>query len=246
MVSWQGIRSAFMAVAGLAGLAAIALIVVESDGVLLPVEQVDPAEALRARVTVLRHQAVMAREGRQLLVLDPSDSTLTLYLGGVELKAWRVHGVAAGSRRLVLRGEVVDGDWRTRLWQNPRLDPPVERERRVIVSDSVEPPDPSGAVDWIPPLPEEEVPNPSRFVAHYTGGLGLEVVAEGRDTVAVARTFVDEVGAGLRHLHPRNLDRHRIRVRMTREDAGALYRSFPDDAALVVNLPNRPPAAPGS
>jgi hypothetical protein len=175
----------------------------------------------------------MARQGRQLLFLDPASSTLTLYHGGAELREWRVYGVEAGARRFVLSPAEGDEVWRTRLWQNPRLEPPAERERRLIVSDSVVTPDLTGAVDWIPPTPEEAVPTPTRFVVHYTGGLGLEVVAEGPDSLVAKGTLVEQALGGLRHLHPENLDRYRIRVRMAADDAGTLYRSFPEGAALV-------------
>jgi hypothetical protein len=238
-MSWEGVRRASMVAIGLGGLVAVGVILLDSGGMFVPVQGVDPAAALRDRVTVLRHRAVMARQGRELLLLDPGNATLTLYLGAAALKAWRVQGVEAGARRFALSPP--DEGWRTRLWQNPHLNPPVQRERRLIVSDSVVPPDPAGEVDWIPPTPEEAVPTPSRFVVHYAGGLGLEVVAEGADSLVAKGTMVEEAVAALREFHPDNLDRYRIRVRMAAEDAGALYRSFPDQAALVALWPGPTP-----
>ena len=233
---WEGVRRALMFAIGLGSLLAVAALIVYSGGMFVPVQGGDAAGALRYQATILRQRAAMAREGRQVLLLDPGDSTLTLYHGGAELRAWRVRGVEAGARRFL--GQRASGqEWRTVVWENPRLEPPVERERRLIVSDSAVPPDLTGAVDWIPPTPEEAVPTPARFVAHYAGGLGLDVVAEGPDSVAAKGTLVEEAMAGLRRLHARNLDRYRIRVRMAAADAGALYRSFPDEAALVVSLP---------
>ena len=236
-MAWDGARRALMALAGLAGLVGVFAMIADAGGVHAPGGGGDAADHLRDQVTVLRHRTTMARQGRLLLLLDPADSTLTLFLGGAELRRWRVYDVEAGARRFALAPRTEDQEWRTRLWQNPRLDPPVQRERRLIVSDSVVPPDPSGAVDWIPLMPEEAVPTPPRFVAHYTGGLGLEVVAEGPDSLLSKGSLVDQVAAGLRRLRPTNLDPYRIRIHMAAPEAGALYRSFPAEAVLVALIP---------
>lgn len=201
----------------------------------------DEAAFLQARATALQAQLELVKEDARYLLLDPDVGTLTLFHGGAPLRSWPVVEVHAGARRV---GSVEEG-WRTRRWDGVRIEPPVERDRRVLVSDSVEPPDLTGAVDWIPPRPEEAVPTPSRFVVHYQGGLGLEVVAlraeseSEPDSVRVEVPFLRRIEHGLRHLLPRNWDRYRIQVTMPAPEAGTLYRSLPDTSSFLAIIPAR-------
>jgi hypothetical protein len=196
---------------------------------------------LQERASVLRLQLDLAKEDARYLLLDPDRGALTLYHGAVPLRSWPVLSVRAGARRL---GKKEDG-WRSRRWDVARIEPPVERERRVLVSDSVEPPDLTGSVDWIPPTPEEEVPTPPVFVVHYDGGMGLEVVGVEAaseadslaDSLAFAPPLLERVEHRLRRLLPRNWDRYRIRVTMPRDEAGRLYRSLPDSTSLLAVIP---------
>lgn len=197
----------------------------------------DEAAFLAARATVLQEQLGLVKEDARYLLLDPDAGTLTLFQGGAPLRAWPVTAVEVGARRI---GSEETG-WRTRRWDGVRIEPPVERDRRILVSDSVEPPDLTGAVDWIPPTPEEAVPTPNSFVLHYQGGLGLEVVAlrADSDTVSVPVGFLERVEHGMRRLLPRNWDRYRIQVSMPANEAGALYRSLPDSSSLLAIIPPR-------
>jgi hypothetical protein len=165
-------------------------------------------------------------------VLDPGARTLTLFQGPAPLRAWIVATVEAGPRRLGSWGSI-GHDWHTRAWSEPRLDPPLRRVRRVIESDSVTPPDPSDTDAWIPPTPEEAVPTPARFVAHHEGGLGLEVVAVGEG--APPRGVSGAIADLLRLPSPWG-DRYRVRLTMEASEAGALYRTYPPDASLVIIL----------
>ena len=113
----------------------------------------------------------------------------------------------------------------------------MRRDHRTLVSDSVEPPDPTGAVDWIPPTPDEAVPTPPRFVIHFTGGLGVEVVAAGADSTAARASLWGRIEHRVRRAFPGNWDRYRIRVVMPIAEAGALYRSLPDSTAFVAVIP---------
>ncbi len=201
----------------------------------------DPSEVLRAEEAVLRHRLTVSGQDRALLVLDPKRSTLVLYRGGTELRSWQVLSVEAGARRIGAGRGVVREDWRTHLWEDPQLDPPVRRDRKLIVSDSVVPPDPTGAVDWIPPTPEESVPTPRRFVVHFADGLGLEVLAEGPDSLLANPGLAERVSAATRRVFPKSWDRYRVRVRMPAAEAGSLYRAFPSGTAFVALIPERPP-----
>jgi len=194
----------------------------------------DPRSALEARAAVLDAQVALAKEDARYLLLDPERGTLTLYHGAAPLRAWSVLAVEAGARRM---GGDDGGDWRTRRWDDARMEPPVERDRRVIVSDSVEPPDLTGAVEWIPPTPEEAIPTPPRFVVHYDGGLGLEVLAVATDSARAETGLLHRTEHRLRRLLPRNWDRFRIRVRMSADEAGRLYRALPDSTSLLAVIP---------
>ncbi|HSG50086.1 MAG TPA: hypothetical protein VLA43_19835 [Longimicrobiales bacterium] len=192
---------------------------------------------LRARSAAVRNMLDLARDGTRFLVLEPQKGTLTLFDGAVPLRVFTVLEVEAGERRLgVGRGSPRE-DWRTARWEASRLEPPVHREHRTLVSDSVEPPDPSGAVDWIPPTPDEAVPTPPRFLIHFEAGLGVEVVAAGTDPTAARTGIWNRVEHRVRRFFPGNWDRYRIRVVMPFAEAGALYRSLPDSAALVAIIP---------
>lgn len=202
------------------------------------------AALLQERAAVLRLQLDLVKEDARYLFLDPDRGTLTLYHGAVPLRSWPVLAVQAGARRL--REEK---GWRIRRWDLARIEPPVKRERRVLVSDSVDPPDLAGAVDWIPPTPEEMVPTPASFVVHYEGALGLEVIAvepapaaesatdSPADSLASAPPLLQRVEHRLRRLLPRNWDRYRIRVTMPEAEAGRLYRSLPDSTSLLAVIP---------
>lgn len=192
---------------------------------------------LRARSAAVRNKLDLARDAVHFLVLEPEAGTLTLYDGSILLRSYPVLEVATGERRLGLGRGAAREDWRTARWEGSRLEPPIHREHRTLVSDSIEPPDPTGAVDWIPPTPDEAVPTPHRFVIHFSGGLGVEVVASSADTTSTRSGPWARIGHRARQLLPRNWDRYRIRVVMPAAEAGALYRSLPDSTALVAVIP---------
>jgi hypothetical protein len=186
----------------------------------------EPAEPTTGAAEHLR----LARDGVLHFVLEPEVLRLTLFHGPAPLRSWEVESVEAGPRRLAAWGDI-ERSWHTKVWSTPRLDPPVRIERRVIESDSVVPPDLSGAEEWIPPTPEEAVPTPARFVAHFDGGLGLEVIAVGEG--APSRGLLHGAARAFGAPELRG-DRFRVRVTLEAGEAGALYRSFPPDAALVI------------
>ena len=226
-------RAGFLAL----GLFAFALVVLLARGSGDVVGPVEDGALLHARSAAARNMLDLARDGARFLVLEPVKGTLTLYDGAIALRTFPVLEVAAGERRLGVGRGTAREDWRTARWEGSRLEPPVRREHRTLVSDSVEPPDPTGAVDWIPPTPEEAVPTPPYFVIHFEGGLGVEVVAQGTDTASARVGRWDRAAHRVRRFSPRNWDRYRIRVVMPFAEAGALYRSLPDSIALVAVIP---------
>jgi hypothetical protein len=168
-------------------------------------------------------------------LLDPAARTLTLFSGGSPLRGWAVERVEVGSRRFRIPDAARDASWSGLGFENPRLDPPLMRERRVIVSDSVEAPDLSGADEWIPPLPEEAFPAPDRFVVHYDDGLGVQIVTSdeegGAHPLRAVRRFLTGGGFGL--------NRYTVRITMSSEEVGALYRAYPAEAVFLIRMPPR-------
>lgn len=222
-------RRAVLGAAAALAMIAVALLIFRGPEPLVRSE----AAFLRERAAVLQLQLELAKEEARYLLLDPDRGTLTFFHGPTPLRSWPLLSVQAGARRL---GQEEEG-WRSRRWSAARIEPRVERERRVLVSDSVEPPDLTGAVEWIPPTPEEEVPTPPRFVVHYEGGMGLEVLAVQTDSVAPRASLVQRAEHRLRRLLPRNWDRYRIQVTMPAAEAGNLYRSLPDSTSLLAIIP---------
>ncbi len=220
--------------AALVGTALISILGLLGSGA--PEDPDHSGPTLEARADALRAATQLARADRNFFVLDPGLGALTLYAGGAELRVYPVGEVRAGSRRAITWG-VAEGadDWRTRVWADARIDPPIHRNLRVIVSDSVVAPDLAGAEKWIPPTPEEGVPAPRHFMVHFADGLGVEfALAEGEEA---PRDIKAQLRGLLARMLPRNWDRHRIRVEMTAVELAALYRAFPLDAAFVAVLP---------
>lgn len=205
----------------------------------------DPQTVLSGRVEGLRARLRLAESDTLLLILDPFVGSFILARGGATLREWSVSEISAGKRRLGFGRGVDRPDWRTRIWSAAQLDPPVRRERRVLVSDTVAVPDLSGAVDWIPPTPEEAVPTPPRFLVHYAEGLGVEVIAVGAPSARGLRGLLRRGSSLAREVLPASWDRYRIRVMMPAAEAGSLYRSFPDDAALLALLSGSGPPSSG-
>ncbi|MDX1396629.1 MAG: hypothetical protein R3195_19770 [Gemmatimonadota bacterium] len=193
-------------------------------------------DTLRLLVESLEIESALAESGEFYLVLDPDAFSLSLFLDGAPLRSYEIGDLQTGApRRLFIRGERVDP--RERSWTGAKLRPERRVERVEIVSDAVEPPDPSGTVGWIPPTPLELNPTPERFVVTYDGGVSLEVVAgEPRDSTAAPTRRVRGLATldRLRLLWPGWEARVRIRVILPREDAGALYRSLPAGSHLLV------------
>jgi len=195
---------------------------------------VGPAPAEAPPPSGPREHLRLAQEGSLHFVLDTEARSLTLFRGAAPLRTWPLESVHAGPRRLGPWFSDIEEDWHTRAWPAPSLEPPVRIQRLVIESDSVVPPDPSDTEAVIPLPPEELVPTPARFVAHYAGGLGLEVVAVGAD--APSRGLMTRVASAL-GVPGFFGDRFRVRVTMEASEAGALYRAFPAEAALVILVP---------
>ena len=134
------------------------------------------------------------------------------------------------------------------------------------MSDKVVPPDLTGAVDWVPPTPQEQFPTRSRYFVRYDGGLVLEVVATAGSGVATEESFPGDSLSDRSYRGPGALTRlrhwladrlfvlfsggnHHVKVRIVLpvDEAGNLYRSLPDSSSLLIvsPAPRRAPAQQG-
>jgi hypothetical protein len=191
-----------------------------------PAPAVEPA-ALDRRLTLDRAELELSRAERFYFVLDAGRSRLRLMYAGAALRDYSLLGAELGRPCSWTGCSGPVEDWDLRTWTGSDLDPAREIERRVVVAPPV------GATPAeevaIPPLPEELLPAPARYRVRFDGGLALEIVA-GASTPGLLerlREKAETLGLGPH-------DALRIRVRMPAEEAGALYRSFPEDAALLV------------
>lgn len=216
------------------------------------------ADALRSDISRLELENAMAESGDFYLVLDPTAGTLELFLEGVPLRTYSASGAEVGRpfRWFLSRSPAIPVT--DRIWVNARLYPQRVIDRVEIVSDRVVPPDRTGAVDWVPPTPEEQFPALGRYFVRYDAGLLLEVVAATPAGDAIA----GGAEPGQRHGKPgpwtrlrrRIADRLsvvfrggndvRVRISLPAEEAARLYRSLPAQSRLLIlPLATEPAAA---
>lgn len=215
--------------------------------------RLDEVERVELEVLALEARIAAAEAGESLLLLDPAGGRLTLFLDAAPIRDWPVGTIAvAGSpeSRPPEKTPAIDGGATPPgralpAWRGARLSPPLTTQRRIVVSDEVQPPDPSGAEeDFIPPLPEERVPTPPRFTVRFEGGLELEVLAIGPDSVPLARGLGGRLTGLWKTIEGAVRGAPRVQVAMPADEAGALYRAFPLSARFVALIPGQPRAPP--
>jgi hypothetical protein len=124
--------------------------------------------------------------------------------------------------------------WDLRVWSDAHLAPRREVERNVVIAPKTQANESEVEATEavvIPPKPEELFPAPDRWRLRFAGGLALEVVTSSFDA-GWAERLTDAMAA----LRLVARDEIRIRLRMTADEAGALYRALPEDAALLLRL----------
>lgn len=213
-------------------------------------------EALRWENRLLALELELASRGSPYFLLDLEAHKLVLKSHGAILREYPLQEVLVRSRRL--------GGGRLRLWasldtvwEGARVLPAVRRPRVIIRADTVTPPDPSGAVNYLPPTPEEAVPTPEAFRVRFQGGRGLLLVRgeetpppspspQGFPGPSVPVPSAGKASGEIRRpgpltrvsqwfrREPWRTDAISIRLALAPSDLGALYRSFPGGAALLV------------
>lgn len=203
-----------------------------------PAQEVARLEAENAALDAL----VLLAGGKEFyLVLDPASPSLTLMLRGAELRRYALLGLEVGVPRVAFVRRHEPRPWQGVIWADGRLEPPREVDRLEIIapapgtSEAAAPETPPA----IPPTPEEAYPVPSRYHVLFAGGPAIEIrpreadtsasrwsrvtawwSARWRDTVAALRATPDDLV--------------RLRVVLSPEDAGSLYRSLPPGTKLLV------------
>jgi hypothetical protein len=198
----------------------------------------DPADATaRAQAAWLERRVQQAEGGEFYLVLDPSAETLALALGGVTLLELSTGDVTVETPRVLFRRAAPPPAWQDTAWLHGVLDPPLP------VVAVVPPPDgDTEAAAVAPAMPEELVPAPDVYDVRFEGGLALRVVTadDGAPRSAGWTAAARERWQVWRGTAP---DAVRVQVRLTREDAGRLYRALPPDVALLM-APRLDPSTP--
>jgi hypothetical protein len=225
-------------------LAAIALLVfvcLPGSGVAAPeAGQTDEAEARRALVAgnaVLDGLAELARGSDFYLVLDAENGTLRLMLRGAELRTFAVEGVQVGLPRVAFARREAAGSWRGRIWTGGILDPEREIERVHLAAP---PPDAEEEPEVaIPPTPEEAYPAPFQYTLAFPGGPALEIrPLDAADDAGLFSRFaawwVSYWGNLWSALFTSADERVRLRLQLSPDEAGALYRSLPPNVSLIV------------
>jgi hypothetical protein len=203
-------------------------------------EQADEAEVVRALAVDnanLEALVELAKEPEFYLVLDPQAGTLRLMLRGAELRTFAIEGVQVGLPRIAFIRRHAPGAWRGRIWTGGELDPPREIER---VHLAVPPP---GAEEEpevvIPPTPEEAYPAPLRYHLAFPGGPALEIrpLDTAEDAGLWSRFsswWVSYWGDLWAAFTTEPDERLRLRLQLSPDEAGALYRSVPPNVSLLV------------
>ena len=247
---------------GLASVALAFLLVLPIWGILGPPEGVPTGgefgtelDRVRRETRNLRLETELASGVGPYLLLDLQEKALTLKLQGVILREFPVLDASARIRHSAgrggSRGLPVDS-----IWGGGNLLPEVRRKREVIYSDSVTPPDPSGAVATIPPTPEEAVPTPPTFRIRFLEGRSVAVTAAPTEMSGEqGHDGRPSAWSGVAHWvrrKPWHRDLFRLDITMAEAEAGALYRALsPGIPMLVVgpgpgSVTKPPPRAPGS
>jgi len=199
--------------------------------------EADTVRSLLVENANLEALAELAKGPDFYLVLDAEAGTLRLMLKGAELRAFVVEGVQVGLPRVAFLRRESPVAWRGRIWAGGELDPAREIERVHI---AVPPPDAEEEVEAIvPPTPEEAYPAPLRYHLVFPGGPSLEIRPLDSSEDAgwfsrLASRWVSYWGDLWAAFTTEPAERVRLRLQLSPEDAGALYRSVPPNVSLLV------------
>jgi len=200
-------------------------------------DEADVTRSLMVENANLEALAELAKGEAFYLVLDAPAGTLKLMFKGAELRTFAIEEVQVGLPRVGYLERTAVGAWRGRIWTGGELDPPREIERVHLAV-----PEPGAEEEpevLIPPTPEEAYPAPLRYHLSFPGGPALEIrpldsaedagfwsrlaswwVSYWSDLWAAFATEPDE--------------RVRLRLQLSPDEAGALYRSLPPNISLLV------------
>jgi len=197
----------------------------------------DARRALATENARLEALAELAKTPDFYLVLDANAGTLRLMLHGAELRTFPVLEVQVGSPRIGFFRRAAPTPWQGVVWTDGALDPPREMER---VELAVPPPGAEEAPPaTIPPTPEEAFPTPLRFHLSFPGGPAIEVRPLDADDAAglfsrMAAAWVSYWGDLWAALATPPDERVRLRLTLSPDEAGMLYRSLPPNVSLIV------------
>lgn len=203
------------------------------------------AEQLARESERLRRELELSESPGPVLALDPARSRLYMKFQGVLLREFPVISVEVGRPRIFFLPEPSDETWRWRIWEDGVC---VPEPKVRAQADSL-----------IPLLPEERVPAPRTFRVRFAEGRVLEVHSVELDDVEAAAlgdtvedievdgtaagnfespgmmARISDFGSGLLEaVRPVRRESLRLRITLSNEDAGALYRALPPSVRLLI------------
>jgi hypothetical protein len=209
----------------------------------LPARPFDLREALERETASLQAELDLASGPDFYLRLDRRRGRLALMLQGVVLEERPLDLLETAVPQVLFWNRPPPSDWDLRSYGGGTLEPERQRDRVEIVAPAPSPPGDAAALEPTPPpLPptvEESYSVPSRYRIRFADGPTLEVTArDGGRNRGLVRRAVDGVALWREDLvspfRARGAERVRLRLRMSAEDAAALYRSLPPDVTLLV------------
>ncbi|MEZ4655622.1 MAG: hypothetical protein R3E12_19035 [Candidatus Eisenbacteria bacterium] len=170
----------------------------------------------------LQNLSALADSADFYLVLDLRKSALALCYRGAPIREYQARAIELGRPRRFFHRSAVSEEWYDQIWRDGKLDP---RRRRLDESLGATEDSTGFDPDWVPMLPEELIPAPPRYEIDFTPNLVLEVVA-------------DSSNAGVGHGWKERMralfsSRARLRLVLSPDDAGELYRALPEDTELA-------------
>lgn len=182
---------------------------------------------------VLEHQVALASGKDFYLLLEPSLSTMTLFLKGASLHEYRVEALDVGRRRWAFFSRERDDVWAGLVWRTGVLEP-----ERVVPRMEIVP----GAEASVPPLlPEEQIVAPAAYRIRFEGGLVVDVrpghSADPGGLQGLARAAGSWWSDFRAAVWASPDDRVRLRLTLSAADAESLYRALPPGTALLIVPP---------
>ena len=177
----------------------------------------------------LKQQFELVSQKKPYLVLDLKGQRLRLMSEGAVLRDYPILQADVGTPKVAFVGSGSADDWRSAVRRGAKIDPERKIGRIEMVPSGV----PGDPVDIpVPAVPEEAIPAPERYVLRYDDGFTIEIRAAGSGAGGFWSRTAARLDDALEVV--RGARAPRVRLVLSAEHAGALYRSFPVESSLLI------------